>query len=133
MIAFMNELPIWSKCINCRVNCCKQKEISRNPFLTKNEKGKLSGINDFFRANFWMKKDCAKYTARDLLIAGFILLILKKSGGIFWVYYQTNCPIIENINNIGKQNLELCLKDFELKLLPNFRKYIKKYSRHKIK
>lgn len=86
---------IWKKCINCKVNCCKQEKISNNLFLTDEEKKRLIGINDNFPCKFLSDKGLCKIHSQrpiDCRIFPFDIVEIKKE--FFWAYYQTNCPII---------------------------------------
>lgn len=119
---------IWKKCINCKENCCKQKKIAYTLFLTDKEKKKFKDINDTFPCKFLNDRGLCKIHSQrpiDCRLFPFDIVEIKKE--FFWVYYQTNCPIIRN-----KQDLELCLKDFELRLIPKFKKYIKAYSQYRV-
>lgn len=121
---------IWKKCINCKVNCCKQKKISCNLFLTEEEKKRLKKINDAFPCKFLNNNGlCEIHSQRPIDCRFYPFDIVEVKKEFYWAYYQTSCPII--IGG-GKHDLELCLKDFELRLMPKFKKYIKAYSHHRM-
>ena len=71
---------IWEKCINCKVNCCKKKEISYTLFLTDKEKKKLKGINKNFPCKFLDRGGlCKVHDRRPIDCRLFPFDIIKKN------------------------------------------------------
>lgn len=117
---------IWSNCMNCAVNCCRRKEISYTLFLTKEEAKKFIDINKAFPCKYLNKNGlCEIHSQRPIDCRLFPFEIVKEGGTFFWAYWETNCPITKKGS---KKQLESCLRDLEMTIIPRFVHYMDGYS-----
>lgn len=121
---------IWSKCLNCKVNCCLQKDVAFPLFLMKEERERVKGINKKFPCKFLNKnKLCDIHKDRPIDCRLYPFDILKINSRFHWVIWDTICPISKAKS---AKLFEPFLKQHEKKLMPKFRKYMEEYSEHKI-
>jgi Fe-S-cluster containining protein len=121
---------IWEKCINCKVNCYRNKVISGTLLLTKGELKSFTNINKTFSCYYLNKNGlCNVHKERPIDCKLFPFDILKKGDDLFWIYWKTDCPITKEYS---KKELVNYLCDIEKKVLPNSKKYIKAYSQFRL-
>lgn len=123
---------IWKLCLNCDSNCCVWLEkVQYKLFLSKKEKKRL-GENIKFPCHFLTKnKLCSVHKHRPIDCRFWPFDIYMKNDKFYWAYYNSvECPIIKTITD---KEIESILKNFESRLIPEFRDYLRPYSQFQLK
>jgi len=124
------DLSLWDNCINCKVNCCKDNFIARLIFLTDAEKIQLKKINKSLPCKYLDKNGlCEIHEKRPVDCHLFPFDIIEKDKKFFWIIWEANCPITKEKNH----KFYPLLDEIEKNIMPNFKKYIKRYSKFRVK
>lgn len=123
----MRDSP-WKDCLACKNKCCKW-DISRELFLTPEERKQLKGINTRFPCMFFNKKElCDIHDKRPFDCRFFPFDVHEIGGKFFWIIWKVACPIVKH----NTDGYETYLREHEKNLIPKFKKFLGEYSKFRL-